>query len=263
MRDVRAKYIVCVKNGLGAWGLGVGQERDSERLFQGAPLDLWAHAPTPAPLPLQMNRMRGMKEADLGVVLLSVHPVDALTLELRGFAMNSGPSPRPQAPGPLSRMDIEISSASPADTPVILSLIRELAEFERLLDQVTATEEELREHLFVRRAAEVVLARKDGEVVGFALFFHSFSTFLGKPGIYLEDLYVRPKYRGFGCGAALLRHLARLAVERKCGRLEWSVLDWNQRAIDFYKSLGAEPLDEWTMYRVTGEALRRLAQCKV
>ena len=116
---------------------------------------------------------------------------------------------------------------------------------------------------FKHASTELFLARKDGEVVGFALFFHSFSTFLGKPGIYLEDLYVRPKYRGFGCGAALLRHLARLAVERKCGRLEWSVLDWNQRAIDFYKSLGAEPLDEWTMYRVTGEALRRLAQCKV
>jgi len=111
----------------------------------------------------------------------------------------------------------------------------------------------------VRRAAEVVLARKGEEVVGFALFFHNFSTFLGKPGIYLEDLYVRPQYRGSGCGAALLRHLARLAVERDCGRFEWSVLNWNQRAIDFYKSLGAEPLDEWTMYRVTGEALKRLA----
>lgn len=168
--------------------------------------------------------------------------------------MLAQPPPRPHA------MDtIQISSASPDDTPVILSLIRELAEFERLLHQVTATEEELRDHLFVRRSAEVVLARKDGDVAGFALFFHNFSTFLGKPGLYLEDLYVRPKYRGVGCGAALLRHLARLAVERDCGRFEWSVLDWNQRAIEFYKSLGAEPLDEWTMYRVTGEALKRLA----
>lgn len=155
---------------------------------------------------------------------------------------------------------IQIDPAQPEDTPVILSLIRELAEFERLLHQVTATEDELREQLFVRRAAEVILARKEGEVAGFALFFQNFSTFLGKPGIYLEDLYVRPKYRGGGCGAALLRHLARVAVERGCGRFEWSVLDWNQRAIDFYKSLGAEPLDEWTMYRVTGEALERLGR---
>jgi ribosomal protein S18 acetylase RimI-like enzyme len=154
---------------------------------------------------------------------------------------------------------IEITAATPDDTPTILALIRELAEFERLLHQVTATEEQLRDALFVRRAAEVVLARKGEEVVGFALFFHNFSTFLGRPGIYLEDLYVRPQYRGSGCGAALLRHLARLAVERDCGRFEWSVLNWNQRAIEFYKSLGAEPLDEWTMYRVTGEALKRLA----
>jgi GNAT superfamily N-acetyltransferase len=155
---------------------------------------------------------------------------------------------------------IQISPASAEDTPVILSLIRELAEFERLLDQVTATEEQLREALFARRDAEVVLARMGDEVAGFALFFHSFSTFLGKRGLYLEDLYVRPKYRGVGCGAALLRHLAGIALDRNCGRFEWSVLDWNQRAIDFYKSLGAEPLDEWTMYRVTGPALQRLAQ---
>ncbi len=155
---------------------------------------------------------------------------------------------------------IQITAATPQDTPTILTLIRELAEFERLLDQVTTTEEQLHDALFLRRAAEVVLARKNGEVAGFALFFHNFSTFLGKPGVYLEDLYVRPKYRGAGCGAALLRHLARIAVERDCGRFEWSVLDWNQRAIDFYKGLGAEALDEWTMYRVTGEALRRLAQ---
>lgn len=158
-------------------------------------------------------------------------------------------------------MAIQISFATPADVPTILSLVRELAEFERLLDQVRATEEQIRAALFgARPYAEVLIARVDGEVAGFALFFHNFSTFLAKPGIYLEDLYVRPKFRGGGCGAALLRRLATTAVERGCGRLEWSVLNWNQRAIDFYKSLGAEPLDEWTMYRVTGEALKRLAR---
>jgi GNAT superfamily N-acetyltransferase len=156
---------------------------------------------------------------------------------------------------------LRIGPATPADVPVILQLIRELAEFERLLDQVRATEEQLREGLFgPKPSAEVIMARlqPSGEVVGFALFFHNFSTFLAKPGIYLEDLYVRQKYRGQGYGEALLRELARLAVERKCGRLEWSVLDWNHRAIDFYKSLGAAPMDEWTMYRVTGPALERL-----
>jgi GNAT superfamily N-acetyltransferase len=158
-------------------------------------------------------------------------------------------------------MAIQISFATAADVPTILRLVRELAEFERLLDQVRATEEQIRAALFgARPYAEVLIARVDGEVAGFALFFHNFSTFLAKPGIYLEDLYVRPKFRGGGCGAALLRRLATTAVERGCGRLEWSVLNWNQRAIDFYKSLGAEPLDEWTMYRVTGEALARLAR---
>lgn len=157
-------------------------------------------------------------------------------------------------------MTFAIRPAVPEDTSTILSLIRELAEFEQLLDQVTAIESELRHQLFERRAAEVLLACEDETVVGFALFFQNFSTFLGKPGLYLEDLYVRPQYRGLGYGAALLRHLARLAVERGCGRFEWSVLNWNQHAIDFYKSLGAVPLDEWTMYRVSGEALVRLAQ---
>jgi GNAT superfamily N-acetyltransferase len=157
-------------------------------------------------------------------------------------------------------MTINISPATPDDVPTILALVRELAEFERLLDQVRATEEQIRKALFGPRPyAEVLIARVDGEVAGFALFFHNLSTFLAKPGIYLEDLYVRPKFRGGGCGASLLRRLATIAVERDCGRLEWSVLNWNQRAIDFYKSLGAEPLDEWTMYRVTGEALERLA----
>lgn len=156
---------------------------------------------------------------------------------------------------------LQITPATPADVPVILQLIRELAEFERLLDQVTATEEQLREGLFgPKPSAEVILARlqPSGEVAGFALFFHNFSTFLAKPGIYLEDLYVRQNHRGQGYGGVLLKHLAGLALERNCGRLEWSVLDWNHRAIDFYKSLGAVPMDEWTIYRVTGPALERL-----
>lgn len=159
------------------------------------------------------------------------------------------------------RNAVDIRQATADDVPTILALIRELADFERLLDQVTATEAQLRDALFGPRPyAEVLIARDGAEVAGFALFFHNFSTFLAKPGIYLEDLYVRPKYRGNGYGAALLVRLAALAVERGCGRLEWSVLNWNQRAIDFYRSLGAQPLDEWTMYRVTGAALERLAE---
>lgn len=157
-------------------------------------------------------------------------------------------------------MTIRIKPAVPADAPIILQLIRELAEFERLLHEVQATEEQLREQLFgPRPAAEVVIAQIGDEVAGFALFFPNFSTFLAKPGIYLEDLYVRQKFRGQGCGEELLRHLARTALERGCGRLEWSVLDWNVRAIDFYKSLGAVQMDQWTVHRVTGDALVRLA----
>jgi GNAT superfamily N-acetyltransferase len=158
-------------------------------------------------------------------------------------------------------MSIRIDAATPADVPVILELIRELAEFERLLNEVTATEAQLHEHLFgPRPKAEVVMVRVDGEIAGFALYFHNFSTFLTKPGIYLEDLYVRQKFRGHGCGARLLQHLARTALERGCGRLEWAVLDWNQRAIHFYKELGAVPMDEWTTYRVAGEALTKLGR---
>ena len=153
-------------------------------------------------------------------------------------------------------MTVRIEPARPEDVPMILMLIRELAEFERLLHEVTATEEQVHEGLFgARPSAEVVMARIGDEVAGFALYFHNFSTFLAKPGIYLEDLYVRQKFRGQGCGEALLRHLASIALARGCGRLEWSVLDWNQRAIDFYKSLGAVPMSEWTIYRVTGDAL--------
>ncbi|HEX2493351.1 MAG TPA: GNAT family N-acetyltransferase [Steroidobacter sp.] len=156
-------------------------------------------------------------------------------------------------------MTVRIDPATPADVPMILTLIRELAEFERLLHEVTATEAQLQEGLFgARPSAEVVMARIGAEAAGFALYFHSFSTFLGKPGIYLEDLYVRQKFRGQGCGGALLRHLARIALQRGCGRLEWSVLDWNQRAIDFYEGLGATPMKEWTTYRVTGDTLLAL-----
>jgi GNAT superfamily N-acetyltransferase len=154
----------------------------------------------------------------------------------------------------------EIRPATEDDVPIILSLIRELAEYERLSHEVVATEGLLRESLFgERRGAEVLIACCKGAPVGFALFFHSFSTFLGRPGIYLEDLYVKPEFRGRGIGRALLTHLARLAKERGCGRLEWAVLDWNEPAIKLYKSIGAVPMDEWTVYRVTGEALETLA----
>lgn len=159
--------------------------------------------------------------------------------------------------------NLHIEPASPADVPVILQMIRELAEFERLLNEVTATEEQLHEGLFgPTPRAEVIIGRLQpgGEVAGFALYFHNFSTFLAKPGIYLEDLYVRQKFRGQGYGEALLRHLAGLALKGNCGRLEWSVLDWNHRAIDFYKSLGAVPMSEWTIYRVIGAALERLGR---
>ena len=154
----------------------------------------------------------------------------------------------------------EIRPATEDDVPIILSLIRELAEYERLSHEVVATEGLLRESLFgERRGAEVLIACCKGAPAGFALFFHSFSTFLGRPGIYLEDLYVKPEFRGRGIGRALLTHLARLAKERGCGRFEWAVLDWNEPAIKLYKSIGAVPMDEWTVYRVTGEALETLA----
>ena len=147
-----------------------------------------------------------------------------------------------------------------ADVPTILSLIRELADFERLSHEVVADEALLRETLFGERpGAEVVMAQVADEVVGFALFFQNFSTFLGRPGLYLEDLYIRPQFRGQGHGEQLLRHLASICAERRYGRLEWSVLDWNQRAIDFYKSLGAQSMNDWTVFRVTGEALKKLA----
>lgn len=153
-----------------------------------------------------------------------------------------------------------IRSATPDDVPAIVSLIRALAEYEKLTHEVVLEAEKLREHLFgARPYAEVLLAEEAGDIVGFALYFHNYSTFLGKPGIYLEDLFVKPEARGFGYGKALLSALARLALERGCGRLEWAVLDWNEPAIQFYQSLGARAMDEWTVYRVTGPALEQLA----
>lgn len=156
--------------------------------------------------------------------------------------------------------ELEIRPATELDVPQILLFIKALAEYERLSDAVVATEEGLRQSLFGPRAyAECVIANWDGKPAGFALFFHNFSTFLARPGVYLEDLFVQPELRGKGVGRALLRHLAKVALDRNCGRLEWSVLDWNQSAIGFYKSIGAEPLDEWTSFRLKGEALVRLA----
>ena len=156
--------------------------------------------------------------------------------------------------------DIRIVPALERDTPVILSLIRDLAEYERLGHEVEATEEDIRESLFGDwPGAEVVLAYVGRDLAGFALFFHNYSTFLGRRGLYLEDLFVRPAYRGRGVGRRLLAHLARLAVERKCGRMEWWVLDWNESAIRFYRSIGAVPMDDWTVYRLTGDPLARLA----
>jgi GNAT superfamily N-acetyltransferase len=157
--------------------------------------------------------------------------------------------------------EVRVRVASEADVPLILSFIKELAEYERLSHEVVATEEALQKWLFGERpVAEVAIGDDEDEPAGFALFFHNFSTFLGRPGIYLEDLYVRPEFRGRGVGRVLLTHLAKLAKERGCGRLEWSVLNWNGPAIGFYESLGASQVDGWTVYRVTGEALEELTR---
>lgn len=160
----------------------------------------------------------------------------------------------------MSRVSLSLDAAGPADVGVLLGFIRELAEYERLLDRVTVDEDRLRETLFgPRRCAEALIARWDDEPVGFALWFHNYSTFVGRPGLYLEDVYVRPSMRGRGIGKAILAHLARLAVERGCGRLEWAVLDWNGPAIEFYRALGARPMDDWTVYRLEGRELDDLA----
>jgi len=160
--------------------------------------------------------------------------------------------------------NFEIRAATDNDVPLILSFIKKLAVYEKLAHKVTATEEVLRETLFgERRYAEVVIGYHRGEPVGFALFFHNYSTFLGKPGVYLEDLFIDEEHRGKGFGKALLVYLSRLTKERNCGRLEWAVLDWNEPSINFYKSLGAAPMNEWTVFRLTGEALDKLANERI
>ena len=146
------------------------------------------------------------------------------------------------------------------DVSLILQFIKDLAEYEKMLDEVVADEATLEEWIFDQKKAEVLFAMEEGKEVGFALFFHNFSTFLGRAGLYLEDLFVLPEYRGKGYGKQILQKLAAIAVERKCGRLEWWCLDWNQPSIDFYLSLGAEPMSDWTVYRISGDTLQDLAQ---
>lgn len=153
-----------------------------------------------------------------------------------------------------------IRFAAPGDEHVILGLIRELAEYEHALDEVIATPELLAEWLFERKTCECLILSTGGEDAGMALFFHNFSTWLGRGGIYLEDLYVKPEHRGKGFGTALLAKLAQIALERGCGRLEWACLDWNTPSIEFYKSLGAQTMDEWTVYRLTGDTLEAMAR---
>ena len=161
----------------------------------------------------------------------------------------------------VTRPAVTIVPATERDVPVVLQMIKDLAEYERMSDQVTATESGLRATLFGSRpAAEVVIAKVGETPAGFALFFHNYSTFVGKPGLYLEDLFVRPEWRGHGIGRALLSHLATITIQRNCGRFEWSVLDWNEPAIGFYKKLGAVPMEDWTIFRITGDALKALAR---
>ncbi|AZO95150.1 GNAT family N-acetyltransferase [Iocasia frigidifontis] len=155
--------------------------------------------------------------------------------------------------------DFKLRFAEIGDVSLILRFIKELAEYEKMLDEVVATEEVLKESLFEKRIAEVIIGEFQDKPVSFALFFHNFSTFLGRPGIYLEDLFVKPEMRGKGFGKIMLSFLAKLAVERKCGRMEWWCLDWNKPSIDFYKHLGAIPMDDWTVYRICDEQLNTLA----
>ncbi|GLB28721.1 N-acetyltransferase [Lacrimispora amygdalina] len=155
-------------------------------------------------------------------------------------------------------MELTFRYAQESDTALILEFIKELADYEKMLDEVVATEELLKDWLFGQKKAEVIFAITDGKEAGFALFFHNFSTFLGRAGIYLEDLFVKPEYRGKGIGKAIFKKLGAIARERGCGRLEWWCLDWNQPSIDFYRSMGAEAMDEWTVYRISGERLNEL-----
>lgn len=156
--------------------------------------------------------------------------------------------------------DFIIRPAAPQDVPLILAFIRELAEYEKLSDQVTASEELLVEWLFKKQKAEVLIGELDGQSVGYALFFYNFSTFLGRAGIYIEDIFVRPAFRKKGYGKAFFKYLAGLCHQRGCGRLEWACLDWNKPSIKFYLSLGAQPLNEWTVYRLGGDEIKRLAE---
>ena len=151
-------------------------------------------------------------------------------------------------------------AAERRDTPLILYFIKQLAVYEKLSDEVTTTGEELREQLFEKKSAEVLFLCEDGKEIGFAVFFHNFSTFLGRAGLYLEDLFILPEHRGKGYGKAAMKKLAQIAVERGYGRFEWSCLDWNRPSIEFYRSLGAEPMEEWTVYRLAGDALHKLAE---
>lgn len=155
---------------------------------------------------------------------------------------------------------IEFRFATEKDTALILQFIRELADYEKMLDQVVATEELLNKWLFEEEKAEVIIGEYQNDAVGFALFFHNFSTFLGRGGIYLEDIYIRPEFRGKGFGKAFFNKLANITIERECGRLEWSCLDWNKPSIDFYISMGAEPMNDWTVYRISGNTLIDMAK---
>lgn len=158
------------------------------------------------------------------------------------------------------KKELWIRFADEKDVALILHFIKELADYEKLLHEVVATEEILRETLFEKKVAEVIIVEYNKEPIGFALFFHNFSTFLGRPGLYLEDLYIRPDMRGRGYGKTLLAFLAKLAKDRECGRFEWWCIDWNEPSIEFYKSIGAHPMDEWTVFRVDGENLDNLAE---
>ncbi|MBN1397192.1 MAG: GNAT family N-acetyltransferase [Bacteroidetes bacterium] len=161
-----------------------------------------------------------------------------------------------------NEINLKLRFAVPQDISMILYFIKQLAIYENMIDEVTATEETLYESIFVNKIAEVIFAENDTTPIGFALFFHNFSTFLGKPGIYIEDLFVLEQYRGFGIGKALLKHLAKIAIDRNCGRLEWWCLDWNQSSIDFYTKIGAKPMSDWTVFRISGNTLNDLANEK-
>lgn len=160
-------------------------------------------------------------------------------------------------------MKFELRMAVEGEIPLILQFIRDIAEYERMSDQVVATEELLREWIFEKQIAQVLIASCDGKDAGFALFFHNFSTFMGRAGLYLEDIYVRPEYRGQGLGKLFFRTLAQIAKERGCGRMEWSCLNWNEPSIRFYQSMGAVAMEDWTVYRLSGEALARLGESSV